>query len=254
MVAFAERWHRLERWLLPGECLSCQQPVESAGDSLVCDVCRVRWRPLSHPRCERCGQPDHLGLACRICPSWPAGFGPVRSAVWFDANVRVLVHRFKYDGWRRLAETFALRMVPVLQEFDRADLVPVPLGARRRRTRGYNQAEVLARALGRLSGNPVRPDRLSRRRETSTQTRLTPEARLANLAGAFAGPGASRPALLVDDVFTTGATLTSAATALLDAGAAWVGGVTFARAQPPLADAAALVGKFTLDGDDEVDG
>jgi ComF family protein len=181
---------------------------------------------------------------------WPAGFSPVRSAVWFDRSARAMVHRFKYQGWWRLAESFARRMAPLLLEIGSADLVPVPLAPKRRRERGYNQAECLAEALGTLTGNPVRPDRLSRVRETGTQTRLTPEARRANLAGAFAGDRDSRAAILVDDVFTTGATLTSAATVLLDTGAAWVGGVTFARAEPPLLEASSRLGSITTQQDE----
>ncbi len=161
-----------------------------------------------------------------------------------------MVHRFKYQGWWRLAESFARRMAPLLREFGDADLVPVPLAAGRRRARGYNQAECLADALGALTGHPVRPGRLSRVRETGTQTRLAPEARRANLAGAFAGRDAPRAAILVDDVFTTGATLTSAAMVLLDAGAAWVGGVTFARAEPPLIEAGSRLGSITMQQDE----
>ena len=104
----------------------------------------------------------------------------------------------------------------------------------RLKARGYNQAEQLATALGRLSGLPVRSDRLHRRRETPTQTRLGPEHRRANLAEAFAARDCHRAVILVDDVFTTGATLCSAAAELLDRGAGQVGAVTFARAALPL--------------------
>jgi ComF family protein len=115
-------------------------------------------------------------------------------------------------------------------------LIPVPLGARRARERGYNQSERIAAALGRRLGLPVRTDLLRRTRETRTQTALTPEARRANLAGAFAGEDARGLALvLVDDVFTTGATLVAAAETLRAAGAASVDGVTFARAVEPVA-------------------
>ena len=113
--------------------------------------------------------------------------------------------------------------------------MPVPLAAKRLRDRGYNQSEHLARALGRLVAKPVRIDALKRVRETPTQTALTPEARLANVAGAFraAGVQGSR-VVLVDDVFTTGATLVAAAAALRKAGAAEVNAVTFARARPSI--------------------
>ncbi|MES1259547.1 MAG: phosphoribosyltransferase family protein [Gemmatimonadota bacterium] len=125
-------------------------------------------------------------------------------------------------------------MVPLVQDAGEAELVPVPLSRRREAIRGYNQAAELARALGSLTGLPVRPERLQRLRDTPTQTRLTPERRRANLAEAFAADGCHRPVILIDDVFTTGATLCSAASELLENGAEQVRAVTFARAELPL--------------------
>jgi ComF family protein len=117
----------------------------------------------------------------------------------------------------------------------RVSLIPVPLGRRRARSRGYNQSERIAVALGSLIGAPVRCDLLRRVRDTGTQTALTPEQRQANLAGAFTCRGAEGlAAVLVDDVFTTGATLVSAAAALAGGGAKKVEAVTFARAVEPV--------------------
>lgn len=235
MVAWAETARRVERWLLPAECTTCQAPITSDADPLVCAVCCARWRSISPPFCSTCGEPTPLGLECRVCAEWPPDFGPVRSAVSLDPAVRRLVHRFKYQGWWRLGHSFALRMAPLVRDAGDVDLVPIPLAPRRRRSRGYNQAEVLARAVGAITGLPVCPERLLRRRETPTQTRLTPENRRANLAEAFGAIDSRRPVILVDDVFTTGATLCSAAAELLDRGAEQVGAVTFARAALPLA-------------------
>ena len=229
-----DRVRRVERWLLPAECLGCGDPVTDPHDPLVCGVCRVRWQPISDPICPRCGQPNLLDIACRLCVDWPTDFGPVVSGAIFDPELRRLVHRLKYDGWQRLADVLVLPLRPRLLEWPVADLVPIPLSRGRLRSRGYNQAEVIARAVGKMMNWPVRPDRLRRSRETASQTRLGPSARLANLAEAFVATESDRSAVLVDDVFTTGATLVSAARALLDSGAVRVGGATVARAAPPL--------------------
>ena len=228
----------VERWLLPAECLLCESPVSPAADDpLVCALCRSRWRPIPDPVCAACGQPLEAGLDCRICTAWPAGFTGVRSAVWLTGTARTAVHHLKYRGWWRVVEGMApaMRGLPPLR--GHVVLVPVPLGAARRRERGYNQSEMLAGALSRGLGIPMRTDLLRRTRDTERQTRLTPDARWANLSGAFAGrPAGPRRPVLVDDVFTTGATLRSAAEALLAAGAPTVGAVTFARAVRPLDD------------------
>lgn len=227
----------LERWLLPSACLLCEAPVSGRdGDALVCALCRSRWRPVPGPLCDRCGQPAFGDLECRICPDWAPGLRRVRSAVWLEESARQAVHRLKYEGWWRVAEALAWTMRDLEPLTGRVSLIPVPLGARRARERGYNQSERIAAALGRLIGAPVRTDLLRRTRETRTQTALTPEARRANLAGAFACADASGlAAVLVDDVFTTGATLAAAAAALADAGVASVDAVTFARALEPVA-------------------
>jgi ComF family protein len=130
---------------------------------------------------------------------------------------------------------------PVDVREERAALAPVPLAASRQRQRGYNQSECLARALAPLWRVPMRVDVLERTRETETQTRLTPEARVRNVQGAFRATAAARKSLrgahvvLVDDVVTTAATLNACATALYESGIRIVSYVTFGRA-PALGD------------------
>jgi predicted amidophosphoribosyltransferase len=226
----------LERWLLPAACLLCDAPVPPRErDALVCGLCRSRWRAVPDPLCSRCGQPAFGDLECRICAGWPAGLARVRSAVWLAGGAQRAVHLLKYEGWWRLAEAMAEPMTALEPLTGGVSLVPVPLGARRRRSRGYNQSERLAAALGARLGLPLRTDLLARGRETTTQTALTPEARRANVADAFTARGRVAGRLvLVDDVFTTGATLLAAAAALAVAGAERVEAVTFGRAVEPV--------------------
>jgi ComF family protein len=237
MPAFAEILAGVERWLLPAACLLCEAPVPArAGDALVCELCRSRWEPMAPPWCGRCGQPAFGDLECRLCATWPPGLARVRSAVWLRGTARTAVHRLKYDGWWRVAEALAAAMRSLEPLTGRVSLIPVPLGLRRLRSRGYNQSERIAAALGALTGLPVRVEWLVRRHETRTQTALTPEARQANVAGAFEAKGVTGQAcVLIDDVFTTGATLAEAAAALRAGGAARIEAVTFARAEPPVA-------------------
>jgi predicted amidophosphoribosyltransferase len=238
----------LERFLLPNGCVVCDRVVGAARpDELVCGLCRSRLRPLA-AGCGRCGQPLPPVGPCRFCAGWPPVLGMARSAVWLDHTARPIVHHLKYDGLPTLAAGMAEVVARRVPRPDRARLVPIPLSARRQRERGYNQAAALARALGTLWRLPVAERLLSRTRDTGTQTALTPEARLKNVAGAFlatdraapVGPVCPAPpgewpggaVILIDDVLTTGATLVAAAMALGGAGWPAVGAVTFARALP----------------------
>jgi len=239
MPPFAERrrlaraaLQELERWLLPPACLLCEAAIPAReGDALVCGLCVARWRRVPRPLCPRCGQPSLEAVACRICAAWPPGLDRARSAVWLEGTARRTAHQLKYGGWTRLAQPMAMAMRDLEPLTGRVCLIPIPLGARRLAERGYNQSERLAAALAQRVDGVVRADLLRRTRDTRTQTALTPEAREANVAGAFEAIG--RPpacVVLVDDVFTTGATLSAAATALRAAGAERLEAVTFARA------------------------
>ena len=241
----------LEQLLLPAECLLCRSLLSFPdADRTVCSVCRHRWRAVRPPWCERCGQPEPLFGGCRLCADWPAALQRVRSAVWLEGGAREAVHALKYAGLARVADDLAAAMSGMaLPGGDGAMLVPVPLGPRRLRQRGYNQSARLAQALGRRWHRPV-AELLVRVRDTATQTALTPAARRANVAGAFEvrnekcgmrSPPMQNSALrnphsalvLVDDVFTTGATLAEAARVLECAGVTAVLAVTFGRAVLP---------------------
>ena len=150
-----------------------------------------------------------------------------------------VVHALKYGGWHAIADGIAERMArlswprDVLEE--RSVIVPVPLSASRLRERGYNQSACIADALASHWRIPARGDLLIRARATETQTKLTPEQRLANVSNAFrvaARASAFRNVhvVVVDDVITTAATLNACAAALFAGGARIVSYVTFGRA------------------------
>ncbi len=149
--------------------------------------------------------------------------------------MREAIHRFKYSNSQDLVAPLGEMMVSYWQEVSfSADLIiPVPLHTRRLRERGYNQAALLARELGKGVGLPVLEDALVRVRETSPQVDLNAKERQENVRGAFHCPTdrlAGKSVLLVDDVYTTGATLEACSLALKQQGVGTVWALTLARA------------------------
>ncbi|MBM4437931.1 MAG: ComF family protein [Actinobacteria bacterium] len=158
----------------------------------------------------------------------------------FETPLREAIHRLKYDNKRYLASELAAIAAPALEPATAIDaVVAVPLHPAREAVRGYNQSDLIARALGKLLDRPVTPELLRRQRVTPPQTSLARADRLQNVRGAFAAAPAARGlrVLLVDDVLTTGATIDACARALRRARAQWVGALVVAH-QPaePRAD------------------
>ncbi len=232
----------LERFLMPNACIVCGGGVSTrAPDRLICAVCVSRARRLPGG-CSRCHQPMPPVGPCRFCAEWAPRLQCARSGFWLGNETRAIVHHLKYENCPGLATLMASMMASALPRPPRGWLIPIPLGRRRLRHRAYNQSERLARQLGTRWALPVAPNALYRPRETQSQTALTPEARLANVAEAFVAPAPpastqrghgsqARWAILVDDVLTTGATLDAAARALAAAGWPLIGALSFARAK-----------------------
>lgn len=236
--------HGLLDLVFAPRCLGCGGGTGGGARNLVCGRCRSRLVPPPAPLCPRCGFPRlstgrNPGPVCPECADWPPGLRSARSACLLRDPASALVHQLKYRGWRRVSEVMADRMASVALPPDArseaALVVPVPTTDTRIRERGYNQADILARAVAERTGRTVTPV-LRRGSAARSQINLQPAARLANVAGAFV-PAAERilevageHLLLVDDVLTTGATVSACAETLIDAGARCVSVLTFARA------------------------
>jgi predicted amidophosphoribosyltransferase len=211
--------------VLPQRCLVC-----GAGGRQLCGRCRARLAPVPPPLCDRCGAPTAWPVArCRECSGRRLAFSRARAAVLYDGDVRLLVAAWKEGGLRRLAEEAGALVAEHVPRPD-ADVVTfVPPDGARGLRRGHHPAERLAAAVAAAWGIPS--ERLLERRGSSRRQRGLPLAdRRRNVANAFR-PRGDPPGrvLLVDDVYTSGATVAAAARALRRAGAESVEVVTFAR-------------------------
>lgn len=242
--------------VFPSSCLLCGHELAAGGHGL-CDECWSACAPWTGAACSRCGLPlattlEGQGFVCGECRRDSPHFDGARSYGLYRGALRGAILELKFHRRERLGFRLGSLLAvawsgyPPLGEALEPVLVPVPLHRARRRQRGYNQAEALARGLARELGRrerdgvPVEVACLLRTKATPPQTGLSFRARLENVRGAFevAAPERVRGRLvvMVDDVMTTGATLSACAAALKRAGAAQVLGLTLARATPQFPD------------------
>jgi len=233
-------WQALLDLVYPRQCGGCTRL-----GTWLCPMCLAQMEPPAVPGwvCATCGRPLLPGPAGAYCPDLcdSGGLAAIQCAGAFAGPLREAIHRLKYERWRVLAPALAALLVATctatpLPWPDTAGpaLVPVPLHRRRARARGFNQAALLAAHLGAAFGWPVRPG-LVRVRATPSQVGLSAADRAVNLEAAFAWRGAALPAgplVLVDDVYTSGATMQACAEALRAAGAPAVYGLAVARTAP----------------------
>jgi ComF family protein len=228
-------------FLYPACCQLCGQKRAWPADGFVCGKCSAAARFIRPPFCERCGMPSEGAITtpfeCANCRELDLAFCSARSAVEASGKVLEAIHRYKYHRalWFEpfLAKLLLSQAVPELARQKWDGIVPVPLHARKRREREFNQAERLAGWLGQATGLPVKRRLLRRVVPTQTQTQLSRPQRLANVRNAFVLRPKARAdgqrLVLLDDVFTTGATTSACARMLRQAGAAEVCVWTVAR-------------------------
>jgi predicted amidophosphoribosyltransferase len=211
--------------LLPAKCVVC-----ASGGEQLCEGCRESLPLLQPPLCERCGAPAAWPVPrCRECSGRRLAFASARAAVEYDGSVRRFVSAWKERGLRRLAVEAAELVFAAVPSPQVAMLAFVPPDQERVLLRGHHPAERLAHELGARWGLPVRP-LLGWTRAIPHQRGLSRADRRRNVAGAFAPAGRAPSWVgLVDDVYTSGATASAAASALRKGGARRVQVVTFAR-------------------------
>ncbi|MBN2027602.1 MAG: ComF family protein [Actinobacteria bacterium] len=217
--------------LFPTRCAGCG---EYAGRPL-CPACNASMPLIGGPACIRCGTPyPHEVEECQVCRDRIKHLDATVALAVYEEPLRSVIHKLKYDnGWRLaplLGAMVAVRLAPRLA--GKQPLVTfVPMHRRKRRTRGYDHAEKLARGVGQALGLAV-VTLLERTRYTQAQSALCHDGRRSNVEGAFRavnGEAQGREVVLVDDVFTTGYTLCACARALKAAGAVKVTACVLAR-------------------------
>jgi len=243
--------------VFPTDCSLCGQELTEARGLSACRNCWDSLQPWAGPACARCGLPfasphalDSSASLCAECREGEFEFDLARSYGLYTGHLRSLILQLKFRRRERLGRRLGELLAPVWESIqDHADplLVPVPLHPSRKRERGFNQAELLAQGLvtklrraGRKPELQVETDCLCRIRATVPQTGLSIAARRENVRGVFGVDKPETPrdrvVVLIDDVMTTGATLSACARALKHAGAARVLALTLARATPQFPD------------------
>ena len=240
--------HSLKKWVnaalalcYPEVCQLCGNARATPAEGFVCARCRAQVRFIDPPFCERCGTPYQGQITnvfeCAKCRDSALDFSFARSSVIAREGVLDIIHRYKYNRALCfepfLADLLLSRAVPVLATAKWDLIVPVPLHHTRLREREFNQAERLARHLGAATGIPVETRLLRRLLPTQTQTVLGRPERIANVRRAFAIRRGKtldgQRIILLDDVFTTGATTSACAKVLKSAGSGEVCVWTVAR-------------------------
>jgi ComF family protein len=246
--SFVDRFDWVVDWLYPPRCRACSRRIEGRDAEYFCFDCWAHIRLISHPLCNWCGRPfpdaagdDHT---CGVCLSRPPRFTAARAWACYpreeitDDPVRQVVHKFKYGRKVSLGKPLGRLMALGCREFlvgCRFDLiVPVPLHPKRLRWRAFNQSLLLAREISRAYRVAADPFVLRRDRPTPPQTQLPEDERRRNVRGVFSlnpdRPVEGKSILLVDDVYTSGATVNECSRVLKRARASEVFVVTLARA------------------------
>ncbi len=211
--------------LFPRRCPICDRPVDKIGND-ICKACLPKIRYVESPYCLKCGKPlkDDAKEYCMDCINATHIFDRGRALYEYD-TVKEAIYRFKYEGRKEYATFFgrqlAKRLSKEILSWKPDAILPVPLHKDRLKERGYNQAFLLARELGRALNIPVNEEILYRKRATIPQKELNVKERQNNLKNAFKirqNDVKLKTIIVVDDIYTTGSTMNGIAQCLKEAG------------------------------------
>jgi competence protein ComFC len=226
-VAFKIYLDALADMFYPERCVGCGL----RSSDVLCRACFEALPRVGGPVCGRCGLPTAFAtFVCEMCKNVDFGFESARAPLRYEGVGKELVHALKYRGYKKVVGKLAAPLMLQVVGDERFDaVVPVPLHRSRLRKRGFNQAELLARGVAEKI-NATLSDTLKVVRSTRDQVELSAAQRRANVAGAYTAGGPVRgKVLLIDDVFTTGATMSACATTLTRAGAHEVHALSLCR-------------------------
>ena len=214
--------------VMPMRCVNCDRE-----GPYVCSSCEPSLPRLRGDRCRSCATPGPVGL-CETCAVYRPAYDRIIARYLMEGAVRVAVHDLKYRNLRAAAPELGRLMAATVREsrIDADVVIPVPIHRKRERQRGYNQSQHLAAGVAKKLGLPVDSKVLRKLRDTEPQVSMpNDEERRSNLDGAFSCDGrlTGSSVLLIDDVVTTGSTISSCAEALKSSGASTVFGVALAR-------------------------
>lgn len=217
-------------WVFPPMCAGC-----GVRGSRWCRECSRKTKKVGHRICNTCGRRVDRSGDCYRCLQYPPDFISVRSWAIYNGPIRNAIHRLKYNGDITLGDVLSRPMINLLNEQQWSfDLItPVPISDERSRERGYNQAALLAYPIAMQLEIPYFAAALKKERDIPTQVGLTIAERFANVSKVFAANGdivRGKSILIIDDIMTSGATMSSCTDALLEKGAIEVYGLTLARA------------------------
>ena len=227
--------HSLANLFFPPQCFSCNERIDNS--AILCETCSDELVGLKENICAFCNKKTVTGFICEECKrEYP--FDEVVCAYTFNLPLQRMIHHFKYNEFKKIGTFLGYKLAEIISTYsfisDTDYIIPVPLHKAKKRFRGFNQSEIIARALSIKFNIPILKNELTRKKFTQTQTKLKKHEREKNVANAFQlknfGIIENKSLLLVDDVLTTGSTMKSIALLLKENLAKHIYVCTLARA------------------------